>query len=53
MTPLTTVRVAVFMIALVLIGYGMRTDNSTLRLIGIALLGLVLMLRFVRKEKPE
>ena len=32
MTPLTTAKIALFVVAAILIGFGMRSDNSTLRL---------------------
>jgi hypothetical protein len=52
MTPITTARLVLALIAAVLIGYGIRTDNNALRWAGIGFLIAVLVLRFFgRKEQ--
>lgn len=52
MTPITTVRLILTLIAAILIGYGIRTDDPALRWAGIGFLVAVLLLRFFgSKEK--
>ena len=52
MTPITTARLTLALIAAALIGYGIRTDNNALRWAGIGFLVAVLALRFFGpKEK--
>ena len=46
MTPLTTARLAIALIAAVLLGWGIRTDNPVLRWAGIGFLVAALLLRF-------
>ncbi len=46
-TPLTTARLMVALIAAVLFGYGIRTDEPALRWAGIGFLAAALLLRFV------
>jgi len=52
MTPITTARLVLALIAAILIGYGIRTDDPALRWAGIGFLAAVLVLRFFGpKEK--
>jgi hypothetical protein len=53
MTPLTTVKMALAMVAAILLGMGIRTDSSPLRVAGIAFLVVAFGLRFVRKDRSE
>lgn len=47
MTPITTARLVVSLAAVILIGWGMRTDQSSLRLAGMGLLIAALLMRFL------
>jgi hypothetical protein len=52
MTPINTARILVALIAAVLLGYGMRTDNEALRWAGIGFLVAALLMRFLgQREK--
>jgi hypothetical protein len=54
MNKLTKAKIALFLIALGFIAAGMRSDNPTLRWIGIAFLVVAFALRFIPKqESPE
>ena len=48
MTPLTTARLALAMIAIILFGWGIRTNDSAIRLAGIGFLLAALVLRFFK-----
>ena len=48
MTPLTMGKVALFIIGVILIGYGMRVDSPTLRWVGIAFFVAAFALRFIK-----
>jgi len=52
-TPLTAAKVALFIIAAILIGFGIRADSSALRITGIGFLVAAFALRFVKKDLPE
>jgi hypothetical protein len=52
MTAVTKAKIAFFIIALIVIAAGMRSDNPTLRWIGIAFLGVAFALRFIPKQEP-
>jgi hypothetical protein len=52
MSPINTARILVALIAAVLLGYGMRTDNEALRWAGIGFLVAALLMRFLgQREK--
>jgi hypothetical protein len=52
MTPLNSARLLVALIAAILLGYGMRTDNEALRWAGIGFLLAALLMRFLgQREK--
>jgi hypothetical protein len=48
MTPFTVAKLALMLIAAVLLGWGIRTDDSALRWAGIAFLFIALILRFFK-----
>jgi hypothetical protein len=48
MTPVMIAKIALMIIALILVGYGMRIDSPTLRWVGIAFLVAALALRFIK-----
>lgn len=52
MNKSTTAKIALFIVGLILIGYGMRVDSATLRWTGIGFLLVAFLLRFV-KPRPE
>ena len=52
MSPFTTAKLALMLIAAVLLAWGIRTDDAALRWAGIAFLFLALVLRFF-KRKPR
>lgn len=45
-------RIALLVVGLAVWGYGVRADDSQLRVIGIALLAVSLILRFFRRKTP-
>jgi hypothetical protein len=47
MTPVTTARLIIVLVAAGLLGWGIRTDNPALRWAGIGFLVAALLLRFV------
>ena len=53
MTPVTMAKLALMLIAAVLLAWGIRTDDSALRWAGIAFLFLALILRFFKPRKPR
>jgi hypothetical protein len=53
MTPVTMAKLALMLIAAVLIAWGIRTDDSALRWAGIAFLFIALILRFFKPRKPR
>jgi hypothetical protein len=46
-TPLTTIKMAFAGAGILVFGYGIRADQSVVRWIGIALVGVAFVLRFV------
>jgi len=53
MTPITTARLIVALIAAMLLVYGIRTDDEAVRRAGIGFLVAALLMRFIRpREKP-
>jgi hypothetical protein len=53
MTPLATWRVTIAIAGLVVFGYGVRTDNNTVRWVGIGCLVVAFVLRFFVKSKAR
>ncbi|MDP9200873.1 MAG: hypothetical protein M3P26_02920 [Gemmatimonadota bacterium] len=51
MSPFTTAKLALMLVAAVLLGWGIRTDDSALRWAGIAFLFIALVLRFFKPRK--
>jgi hypothetical protein len=51
MTPFTIAKLALMLIAAVLLGWGIRTDDSALRWAGIGFLFIALILRFFKPRK--
>jgi hypothetical protein len=49
MTPMTSAKMALMLIAAILLGWGIRTDDSALRWAGIGFLFLALVLRFFKR----
>ena len=50
MTPLTSAKMALMLIAAVLLGWGIRTDDPSLRWAGIGFLFAALVLRFFKRR---
>ena len=50
MTRLMQIRVVAAIIGVIVWGYGVATENSTVRLVGIGLLVVALVLRFARRR---
>ncbi|HZS61783.1 MAG TPA: hypothetical protein VFA43_21090 [Gemmatimonadaceae bacterium] len=53
MTPVAAWRVTIAIAGLVVFGYGVRTDNNTIRWVGIACLVVAFAIRFFAKSKPR
>jgi hypothetical protein len=53
MTPLTSAKMALMLIAAVLLAWGIRTDDSALRWAGIGFLFLALVLRFFKRPSNK
>lgn len=53
MTPMTSAKMALMLIAAILLAWGMRTDDSALRWAGIGFLFIALILRFVKRRTPN
>ena len=49
MTPFTIAKLALMLIAAILLGWGLRTDDAALRWAGIGFLFIALILRFIKK----
>jgi hypothetical protein len=50
-TPFTVAKLALMLIAAILLGWGIRTDDAALRWAGIGFLFLALILRFIGKPR--
>jgi hypothetical protein len=48
MTPQTISKIALFIVGLILVGYGMRVDSPSLRWVGIAFLVAAFLVRFIK-----
>lgn len=53
MSPFMTAKLALMLIAAVLLAWGIRSDDSALRWAGIAFLFIALILRFFKPGKPR
>ncbi len=53
MTAIQTWRLTIALAGLVVFGYGIRTDNWTVRWVGVACLVIALALRFVGRSRPR
>ena len=51
MTPFTVAKLALMLIAAILLGWGIRTDDAALRWAGIAFLFIALILRFIKRPR--
>ena len=51
MTPFTLAKLALMLIAAILLGWGIRTDDAALRWAGIGFLFFALILRFIKKPR--
>lgn len=51
MTPITTARLIVALIAALLLGYGIRVDDPAVRWAGIGFLVAALLMRFLGKRE--
>jgi len=52
-TPFTIAKLALMLIAAILLAWGIRTDDSALRWAGILFLFAALILRFFKPRKPR
>ena len=53
MSPFTTAKLALMLVAAVLLAWGIRSDDAALRWAGIGFLFLALILRFWKPRKPR
>jgi hypothetical protein len=51
MSPFVTAKLALMLVAAILLGWGMRTENSALRWAGIGFLFIALILRFFKPNQ--
>lgn len=51
MTPFTIAKLALMLIAAILLGWGIRTDDTALRWAGIGFLFIALILRFIKRPR--
>ena len=52
MTPLTIAKLALMLMAAILLAWGIRSDDSALRWAGIGFLFVALILRFFKRPTP-
>jgi hypothetical protein len=50
-TPFTVAKLALMLIAAILLGWGIRTDDAALRWAGIGFLFIALILRFIKRPR--
>jgi hypothetical protein len=50
-TPFTIAKLALMLIAAILLGWGIRTDDAALRWAGIGFLFIALILRFIKRPR--
>ena len=53
MSPFTVAKLALMLIAAVLLAWGIRTDDSAIRWAGILFLFIALILRFFKPRNPR
>ena len=53
MTPFTVAKLALMLIAAILLAWGIRTDDTAIRWAGIFFLFAALILRFFKPRKPR
>lgn len=53
MTPFTSAKLALALIAAILLGWGIRSDDSALRWAGIGFLFIALILRFIKPRNQR
>jgi uncharacterized membrane protein len=53
MTPIIMARLTVILIAAILLGYGIRTDQPALRWAGIGFLVAALLMRFIGRRRYD
>ena len=53
MSPLTVAKLALMLIAAILLAWGIRSDDSALRWAGILFLAAALVLRALKPRKPR
>jgi len=53
MSPFTIAKLALMLIAAILLGWGIKTDDAALRWAGILFLLAALILRFFKPRKPR
>ncbi|HEX9130639.1 MAG TPA: hypothetical protein VF850_15860 [Gemmatimonadaceae bacterium] len=51
MTPFTVAKLALMLIAAILLGWGIRTDDTAVRWAGIGFLFIALILRFIKRPR--
>ena len=51
MDGLTSARLIIIAAGIVVWGYGLQSDNATLRIVGMSLLAVALVLRFFRRKR--
>jgi hypothetical protein len=52
-TRLTVVKITLAVLGMLIVGYGIRVDEDWYRWLGIALLGIAAVLRFVGRKDPK
>jgi hypothetical protein len=50
-TPFTVAKLALMLIAAILLGWGIRTDDTAVRWAGIGFLFIALILRFIKRPR--
>jgi hypothetical protein len=50
-TPFTIAKLALMLMAAILLGWGIRTDDTALRWAGIGFLFIALILRFIKRPR--
>ena len=53
MIPFTTAKIGLMLVAAILLGWGIRSDDAALRWAGIAFLFIALILRFFKPRKTK
>jgi hypothetical protein len=52
-SPVTVAKLALMLIAAILLGWGIRVDDAAIRWAGIGFLFMALILRFIKPRKPR